>query len=372
MRLTRAEIDIQALRFNLNGIRKKVGASVKVMGLVKANAYGHGAETISNALADFGIDYLGAGFLEEGIALRDQGIKTPILVLGGVLGKQIRQFLDYDLEITLSSIELAERIEQEIQLNGGKKARVHLKIDTGMERIGVRPENAVQFIEKVSRMRHIDVVGIYSHFATADDKDKSFAVQQLSRFETVLESIRTLGIDIPIKHIANSGAVLDMPDSYYSMVRPGIMMYGIYPSNETSESIPLKPVLSLKSEIVFIKEVPPNTSISYGRKYFTSAKTRIATVPVGYGDGYSRRFSNKANVLIKGKLFPVVGIICMDQLMVDIGTGTDIHVGNDVTLIGSEGNTSISAWQIADTLETNPYEVLTGIASRVPRMVYNN
>src|ERR1041385_317708 len=205
MRLTRAEIDVRALRNNFDGVRKKVGPNVKIMGIVKANGYGHGIYEISKALVTFGVDYLGVGFFEEGIILRNQGIRNSILVLGGVLGKQIRQFLDHDLDITVSSIELAERIEHEIQTKGDGKARVHLKIDTGMERIGVRATNAVQFIEKVCRLKHLEVKGIYSHFATSDEKDKSFAIQQLERFTTVLQDIDKLGIDIPLKHIANSG-----------------------------------------------------------------------------------------------------------------------------------------------------------------------
>ena len=371
MRLTRAEIDRQALRYNFDGIKKKVGTDVKIMGIVKANAYGHGMIEVASTLVDFGIDHLGAGFLEEGITLREKGVRVPILVLGGVLGNQVRQFLEYDLEITVSSIEIAERIEHEIQSNGGMKAKVHLKIDTGMERIGVRAENALQFVEKVCRLKHLEVVGIYSHFATSDEKDKSFASEQLDRFRTLLDTLHNRGIEIPLRHIANSGAVLDVPDSYFSMVRPGIMLYGIYPSKETSENIPLRPVLSLKSKVVFIKEVPAGQGISYGRKYVTSKKTRVATIPIGYGDGYSRRLTNNVEVLVGGKRCPVVGTICMDQLMVDIGFDAQVHVGDDVVLIGRDNNETISAWEIAEKLGTIPYEILTGIAVRVPRILVN-
>lgn len=338
MRLTRAEIDLQALRFNYDGIRQHVGRNIKLMGIVKANAYGHGIIEIAHALVSFGIDYLGAGFLEEGILLRKNGIKIPILVLGGVLGEQIRKFLEHDLEITVSSIELANRIEQEAQAVNSKKARVHLKIDTGMERIGVRAENAIQFIEKVASLKHLEIVGIYSHFASSDEKDKTFTYQQLELFDTLLKKISALGLDIPYKHIANSGAILDFPESYYSMVRPGIILYGLYPSTETSQKIKLKPVLSLKSKVVYLKEVPAGVGISYGRSYITSKKTKIATVSIGYGDGYSRRLTNKAEVIIKGKLYPVVGTVCMDQIMIDVGIDTDVHIGNDVILIGKDGD----------------------------------
>jgi alanine racemase len=366
---TRAEINVNALRQNVDGIRKKVGPKVKVMGIVKGNAYGHGIKEVAQALTSLGIDYLGVGFLSEGIVLREAGIQTPILVLGGVLGSQIQDFLKYNLDITVSSLEIAERIEYEVSQTNQMKARVHIKVDTGMERIGVHSENAVKFIHHVSQLKHLDIVGLYSHFATADEKEKSYAHYQLKRFTSVIDGVRKLGFDIPCIHIANSGAILDLPESYFTMVRPGIMLYGIYPSKETTESIALQPVLSLKSKVVFIKEVPENTSISYGRKYYTSARTKIATIPIGYGDGYSRRLTNRTEVLIKGTRYPVVGTICMDQCMVDVGLNAEVHVGDDVTLIGNDGSESISAWDIAERIGTIPYEVLTGITSRVPRIL---
>ncbi len=367
MRITRTEINLHKLHSNFKGIRQKVTDKVKMMAIVKANAYGHGLVEISNALAVYGVDYLGVGFLEEGILLRQNGIKLPILVLGGVLGNQIEEFLQYDLEITVSSLEIAERIEAEVQKCNKKKARVHLKIDTGMERIGVHSENAPQFVERVCMLKHLDVVGIYSHLATADEKDKSFANHQTDRFNSVLKKIREMRIDIPLIHIANSGAILDMPGTYFTMVRPGIIIYGVYPSQETTESIPLQPILTMKSNVVFIKEVAAGVSISYSRKYYTSKKTRIATIPVGYGDGYSRRLTGKSEVLIHNHRFPVVGVICMDQIMVDVGFDINVHVGDEVVLLGSDGEQNISVLELAEKSETNPYEFLTGIAARVPR-----
>ncbi len=367
MRLTRAEINLASLRKNLEAIRRKVGPVVAIMGIVKANAYGHGIVEIAHALNKFGADYLGVGFLEEGILLRNHGITTPILVLGGVLGNQVDEFLEYNLDITVSSIELAERISTEVTTNGGKKPRIHLKIDTGMERLGVRWDHAPAFIERVARLQSLELVGIYSHFATADERDKTFANEQLRRFQSVLEHVDRLSLSIPYRHIANSGAILDLPASYCTMVRPGISLYGYYPSTETSESISLEPVLSLKSKIVYVKEVLAGMSISYGRRYTANQKTRIATVPVGYGDGYNRLLSNAASVIIRGKKHPVVGIVCMDQLMVDIGTEGTYHVGDEVTLIGSVGSCSVNAWDLAKIMNTIPYEVLTNISTRVPR-----
>ena len=368
MRPTRAEISLKAIQNNFNSIRNKVGTNVKIMGIVKANAYGHGLVEISKALVKFGVDYLGVGFFEEGLVLRQNGIVCPILVLGGVLGDQVQHFLANDMEITVSSIELAERIEREVQHGHPQKAKVHLKIDTGMERIGVHSSNAFTFAEKVARLKHVDIVGIYSHFATADEKDKHFAYEQLDRFANAYQQIKSAGIEIPFQHIANSGAVLDIPASYFNMVRPGILLYGVYPSNETSESIKVQSALSLKSKIVYIKVVDANTSISYGRKYFTKSRTRIATIPVGYGDGYPRRLLNNSSVLIKGRMYSVVGTICMDQIMVDIGDAADIHFGDDAVLIGRENGSEINVSEIAEKTETNVYEILCGIAARVPRI----
>jgi alanine racemase len=232
----------------------------------------------------------------------------------------------------------------------------------------VRSEHAPAFVEAVSRLKHLSVVGLCSHFATSGVRDRVFANEQLNRINSVIEKIRTMGIEIPLTHMANSGAILDLPEAYFSMVRPGLMLYGAYPTRETTESIPLTPVMELKSNVVFVKEVPPATSISYGREYFTKSRTTIGTVPVGYGDGYSRRLTHKAEVLVHGRRFPVVGTICMDQFMVDLGLDSDIHVGDEVTLMGTDGNESISAWDIADNISTIPYEIFTGIAERVPRV----
>ncbi|HUL42888.1 MAG TPA: alanine racemase [Bacteroidota bacterium] len=368
MRLTRAEIDLNALASNVRAIRSHLPGGMKIMGLVKANAYGHGLVAVAQALVRFGIDYLGVGFLEEGVVLREHGITSPILVLGGVLGHQVKDFFEHDLEITVSSIELARRIEEESRETFHTRVRVHLKIDTGMERLGVHSERALPFIEEVAKLQHVEIVGIYSHFATADEKDKSFAHEQLRRFCSLIDQIRERGIDPPLVHIANSGAVVDLPESYCTMVRPGIMLYGYYPSKETSESILLKHVLSLKSRVVFLKEVDAGTSISYGRLYTTKTRTKIATVPVGYGDGYNRKLTNRGEVLIRGRRYPVVGAVCMDQIMIDVGLEADIHVGDDVVLLGSDHGESISAWDIADKVGTIPYEIFTGITARVPRI----
>lgn len=363
MRLTRAEIDLTALKHNYDGVRRRVGPNVKIMGVVKANAYGHGIVEIARALERYGCDQLGVAFLEEGIVLREHGVQVPILVLGGVLGEQIKEFIRHRLDITVCSVSIAERVDREIASDHGNKAKVHLKIDTGMTRLGVKAEHALAFVRRVRELKNVDIVGIFSHFATSDEHDKSFAYEQLDRFNRLLGELEATGIKIALRHMANSGAILDMPDANFSMVRPGIMLYGCYPSKATSESVSLKPVLSLKSKVVYLKEVAAKTSISYGRTYFTDSSTMIATVPVGYGDGYSRRLTNRTDVLIRGRRYPVVGTICMDQLMVDVGKNSDIAIGDDVVLIGE----SITAWDIAERSGTIPYEVLTALHERVPR-----
>lgn len=367
MRQSRAEIELKSLRDNYEGIRKRVGDAVRIMGVVKANAYGHGIVEIARALESFGADYLGVGFLEEGVELRQNGIHVPILVLGGVMGSQIHEFLRHRLEFTIASLQIAQYVN-EVASSIGRKAPVHLKIDTGMERIGVRSPGAPAFIEAVCRMKQLEVVGLYSHLATSGTRDRTFVLEQLERFHDVLRKVSSAGIEIPYVHIANSGAILDLPESHFTMVRPGLMLYGAYPTRETSESIPLQPVMQLKSRIVYLKTVPAATSISYGRQYFTRAATSIATVPIGYGDGYSRRLSGQAEVLINGRRYPVAGTICMDQLMVDLGTGSGCRIGDDVTLLGRDGAEEISAWELADRSGTIPYEIFTAVTARVPRV----
>jgi alanine racemase len=366
VRPTRVEISLSAIGSNLREIRRAIPVGTGIMAIVKSNAYGHGLTDIARYLEAQSADSLGVGFLEEGIILRNVGVRIPIVVLGGVLGYQIRFFIENDLDVTVSSLELAESIND--TMNGSKgKARVHLKIDTGMGRIGISPENAPALAEKIVRLPHLDLVGIYSHFATSDGSDDEYMLHQLERFETALTAIRRLGIEAEQIHIANSGALINAPQSCYTTVRPGILLYGISPSESTGTLIDVQPALRFVSKVVFIKEVPSGTHISYGRTYTTRRRTRIATIPVGYGDGYSRLLSNKSDVLINGTRYPVVGTVCMDQIMVDISDASDIHVGNDVTLIGSEGAESITAWELSRSMGTIPYELCSGISARVPR-----
>ncbi|MBU1881938.1 alanine racemase [bacterium] len=364
-RPTHALIDLGALRQNYRAL-KRLADDRSVMAVVKANAYGHGLKESAQALVDEGVSYFGVGFLEEGIALRRAGIHTPILALVGAVGYQAIHFLEYDLDLTISSLALAKKVAEEVKFFG-HKARVHLKIDTGMGRIGVNWKNALEFIEKALQIPELEVVGVYSHFATADDFDPAFTNEQIKRFNQVIKSVDKLDHNIQHFHIANSGALFQHPDSLLNMVRLGISLYGCQPAEETKVPIPLEPVMSLVSEVVYFKRVPQGTPISYGCTWKAAKETTIATVPIGYGDGYARALSNRGEVLIRGKRYPVVGTVCMDQIMINCG---DDHVeaGDPVALIGKQGNQRISAEEIAKLLHTIPYEVTTQINTRVPRV----
>ena len=367
MRPTYAEIDLGAIRHNLGQVRRKIGRKPMIMAVVKANGYGHGMiEVARSVLKEKSVSYLGVAIVEEGIALREQGIEAPVLVLTAAPETQLQLFVEHNLEATLCSISVARSLNR-IASGFGKKAAVHLKLDTGMGRIGIPPRDAIGFLREITRLKNIDVVGIFTHFATSDEKNLSFALQQLSVFKSLLTEIESAGFHIPIKHCANSGAVLQLKDSYFDLVRPGIILYGYPPSRTTRTSVALKPAMSLRSRIEFIKTVEKGTSISYGRRYFTKAKTTIASVSIGYADGISRRLTNSADVLVNGRKFPVVGTICMDQLMIDLGSRTACAIGDRVTLLGRDGTQEISCWKISDALGTIPYEVFCAISGRVPR-----
>jgi len=369
LRATVAEINLSAIEFNLQQIKDKV-APAKIMAVVKANAYGHGALEVSRKVLETGASYLAVALLEEGVKLRSQGIQAPILVFGGFFPDEAEEFLQHGLEVTLYNEENLFALTAAAQkLN--QKAKVHIKVDTGLGRVGVPWQKATSFVKRVWKTPEIEVIGLYTHLATADERDKTFANLQLTRFRSVIEQLGKEGINIPIKHAANSGAILDLPDSYFDMVRPGIIIYGYYPSLETSESLPLRPAMRLKSTILHVKEVSAGTSVSYGREFITPRTTRIVTIPVGYADGYNRLLSNRGEVIIRGKKYPVVGRVCMDQIMVDVGEDVDVEVGDEVVLWGQQGDVEISVYDLCRKLQTIPNEVCCWVSSRVPR-VYEN
>lgn len=364
VRPTYVQVNLNQVGQNLAAIRKKV-APARVMPILKANAYGHGLVEVASHLA-LHADYLGVAVLEEGILLREMGIQSPILVLGGIWSEQIPQFLKYDLSLTASSIDRLEQIES-LAEQMKVRAKVHLKIDTGMERIGVHYYNAAQFQEAALNCRHIQVEGIFSHFANADRPDLNHARLQLERFQEVLRFYEKHNLPVPIRHIANSAAILQMPDSYLDLVRPGILMYGVYPSADVQRTVLVKPALSLRSRVVYFKVVKPGYPVSYGSTWESDHMVRVVTVPVGYGDGYFRSMSNKASVLLHGKRYPQVGVICMDQIMINIEWDSAYN-GDEVILIGEAEGQSITVEDLAQWAGTNPYEILTNINTRVPRV----
>ena len=365
-RPTVAEIDLKALAGNLHGIRKKVGRGVRVMGVVKANAYGHGILEVSRHLERLHIDYLGVANAEEGVVLRESSIKTPVHVFTLPSPQQAVLPIRYNLEPTICSEDDAGLLNKHA-LRAKRTLPVHLKIDTGMNRIGVRVRDLARLLKSLGSMRRIDIKGVYTHFATADWHDKSFSRRQLTEFHKGLEVLHQCGVEPELVHCAGSAGILDLPESYFSMVRPGITMYGYYPSHETTESVKVKPVLSLKSRISLVKWIEQGESVSYGRRFLAPRRTKIATLPLGYADGYFRLLTGRSFALIAGKKFPVVGTICMDQLMVDVGTH-DVGPGDEAVLIGRQGKESISAWDLASIVGTIPYEICTNISSRVPRI----
>ncbi len=366
LRPTQVSVDLARLEANYRAIQAHVKPA-KMMPILKANAYGHGLVEIARLMQDLNADYLGVAVLEEGILLREMGITIPILVLGGVLGNQIPHFIENDLTITASSIEKLWTID-EIAEQLGKTARVHLKVDTGMERIGVHYYNAEKFLETAVQCRHIDVEGIFTHLANAESEDLTYSRLQLQRFEDVLDFYENHGIEPPtLRHVANSGGILQLPESYYDIVRPGILLFGVYPSATIDKSVEVKPALSWRSRVVYFKVIKPGHPVGYGSSWETDEMVRAVTIPVGYGDGYFRSMSGQAEVLIRGKNYPVVGRISMDQIVVSIGWETAYN-DDEVVLIGEQGSGQIRVEDLAEWAGTIPYEILTNINTRVPRV----
>ncbi len=363
-RATQAVIDLRSITRNIAAIRRKIGPDRHLMAVVKADGYGHGAIKVARTALGSGADWLGVALPEEGRQLREAGIDAPILVFGLIQPEEAYKVIGADLDQAICSVELLEALDREAA-KASKKADVHLKVDTGMGRIGVMPDEAGSFAGKVQSYKNLNLKGIFSHFATADKEDKSFATRQLELFEGVLSDLGQAGIDIPIRHMANSAAVLDLPQSYYDMVRPGIMIYGLYPSNAVSRSIELKPAMTLKTKVSAVKTVAAGTSISYGRTFITQGEaTVVATLPLGYADGLSRLLSNRGEVLVRGRRAPLIGTVCMDMCMVDISDVGGVKRGDEVIIFGEEP----SADEVAEKAGTVNYEITCAVSKRVPRI----
>ncbi|MCL4424673.1 MAG: alanine racemase [Firmicutes bacterium] len=365
LRPTWAEINLDNIAFNLRGVRQLTGRPV--MAVVKANAYGHGAREVARTVLEEGASFLGVAVVEEGIELRRAGISAPILILGATLPQQAALVVQHDLRATVFSFPLAEALSR-ASIALGKPALVHVKVDTGMGRIGLIPLEVPEFIMQMSRLPGLIFEGLFTHFSSADEADKSYTQKQLFLLEGVLKELRTRGIRPPLVHAANSAALLDFPPSYLDLVRLGISLYGYYPSREVRREIPLKPALTWKSTIVHLKKVPVGTPISYGRTYQTAGMEVIASLPVGYADGYSRALSNRGQVLVRGCRARVVGRVCMDQTMVRLDHLPDAAVGDEVVLLGTQGQETIEADEMAAWQDTISYEILCGIGRRVPRI----
>ena len=368
-----AVIDLDAICHNINEVKRVIGPEVKVMPVIKADGYGHGAVPIAKELNKIGVDAFAVAILEEGITLRNHGIKQPIVILGYTSEYQYSSLIQYEIEPTVFCYEMAESLSK-IASALGKDAKVHIKLDTGMNRIGFKPtKESLEIVKKISELPNIKIEGIFTHFACADEADKTSASKQKAEFDKFIRWLLEEGIDIPVKHVSNSAAIIDMDSWRMDMVRSGIITYGLYPSEEVAKNVlDLRPAMELKTHIVHVKEIEAGEGISYNHTFVTKRKTKVATIPVGYADGYPRALSSKGRVLIRGQYAPIIGRICMDQFMVDVTEIEGVSVMDDVTLIGTDGEHQISVEEIANITGTINYEIVCDISKRVPRVYIRN
>ena len=363
-----AEVNINAIRHNIRQIKGIIKNGTKIIAVIKADAYGHGAVEIARTLISENVDYFAVAILDEAIELRKNGILKPILILGYTPVEDLKYVVEYDITQTVFNYKYAEMLSKEAVLQN-KRAKVHVKIDTGMGRIGYTDfDLAFHDTVKMSKLKNVDVEGIFTHFSTADEVDKAYTIKQYNRFADVIKNIESK-VKIPLKHASNSAAILDLPDMTLNAVRPGIILYGHYPS-ESVKNIGIVPSMSLIGKIIYVKDVDAGTPISYGRKFVTQQRSKIATVPIGYADGYTRLLSGKARVIINNQYAPVVGNICMDQLMIDV-TGIDnVKEGDEVIFFGKSRdlNLTLSVEELAEKLGTINYEILCTLGRRIPRI----
>ena len=372
----RAEIDPGAIAHNLREIRRNIGPDPEIMAVVKANAYGHGAEQVAKTSLANGAAQLAVARVGEGIRLREASITAPILILGYSPDDCAADIIRHDLTPTVYSLE-SSRVLSSAAEEAGKQLPVHIKVDTGMGRLGIATakhlggsmDSAVTAIHAISRLPFIKIQGIFTHFACADSRDKQNATRQLSLFNELLDRLEQKKIEIPVRHCANSASIIDLPYARFDMVRAGIMLYGLHPSDEVDKTrVTLKPAMQIKARVAHIKEVPAGCPVSYGSTHITTEPTRIATIPVGYADGYSRLLASRGFMIAKGKKVPVIGRVCMDQTMIDVREVPDLCVGDEVIVLGSEGDARFDADDIAAMTNTINYEVVSTIMARVPRI----
>lgn len=364
-----AEISLEAIGHNIREVKKRLPEGVKLLGVVKANAYGHGAVPVASYLENQ-VDYFATATIEEAVELRENGISAPILILGYVSPSQYGDLVEYDITQTIDSYAQALALEKEAARQN-RKAKAHLAVDTGMTRIGFQvTEHDADEAAKIADLPHIELEGMFTHFSCADQEDKTYCSMQMEKYDKMTALLAERGVTIPLRHICNSAGIMEFDDHRFEMVRSGIITYGIYPSEEVKkERLDLIPALSWKSHVIHVKEVGPGIGVSYGATYVTEKPmTRIATVSAGYADGYPRALSNQGCVLIHGKKAPIIGRICMDQMMVDVTDIPDVQVEDVVTLVGTDGDETITIEEIANPAARFDYEMLCDISSRVTRV----
>lgn len=364
MRPTHAEINLDAIESNLRQVRAIVGPDVRICPAVKADAYGHGAVPVSRLLVEAGVEMLGVAFIEEAIELREAGIHVPIILLQPAFVEQIPEIIRYDLTTTVCDMDFA----RELSRRSTGKQRVHLKVDTGMGRVGIQPEDTPAFARNLAELPGVELEGMFTHFPSADEENLNFTWRQIGDFGKVIQAVDAAGVTVPLNHAANSAGLLNCADSYFNMVRPGIMLYGLYDSPFVSREVELHQSMTLKSRVVFLKELPPGRTVGYGRTYTTIRKTMVATIPIGYADGYNRRLSNRGHALVRGTRVPIIGRVCMDQTMLDVTDVPGISVGDEVVLYGRQGDQEIAMEEIEEIVGTISYEIVCAVSKRVPRV----
>ncbi|HDX9588547.1 TPA: alanine racemase [Bacillus pseudomycoides] len=370
---TIVEINLDAVKHNVREFKKRVNdENIAMMAAVKANGYGHGAVEVAKATIGAGVSHLAVAFIDEGIELREAGVTVPILILGYTPEDAVEDAIEYDIMMTVYRIEDLKNIDR-IAEHLQKKARIQMKIDTGMSRIGLQEEEVVPFLQELQKMQHVEVEGIFTHYSTADEVDKTYTLMQKDLFEKAVNIAKDMGIHLPLIHSSNSAGTMELNNEFQNMVRAGIGIYGMYPSNEVDhKTVTLQPILTLKSKVAHVKQAKQGSGVSYGNTYVATGEEWIATIPIGYADGFSRQLSSKGYALINGMRVPIIGRVCMDQLMLDVTKAMPVHVGDEVVLYGKQGNEEIAVEEIADMLGTINYEVTCMLDRRIPRIYKEN
>ena len=370
---TWVEINLDAIANNVKNIKKLIGKKKELMAVVKGNAYGCDILEVSSLVLNNGATRLAVARLEEGIFLRKAGITVPILILGLTLKQQAELLVSYNITPTVCEYEMIEKLS-ESAIKEDKVVKVHLKVDTGMGRIGIFSYDVLRFIKRIRALKNVEIEGIFTHFSVADEKDKTYTEKQFRKFMGVLTALEKEGIRIPIKHIGNSATLLDLPRMWLDLIRPGISIYGLYPSTEVQKTVRLIPAHSFKTRIVFLKDLSMGESVGYGRTYTTNQRrTKVASLPLGYADGYNRLLSNQGEVLVRGRRFPVIGRVCMDQCVIDVTNLPQVEIGDEVVLWGRQGKEEINIEEIADKIGTINYEIVhMPDKKRVPKLFIKN